>query len=109
MSPTFDILRYRQLGELTDAIKHASNADVEARDRVDITLKEYECMKQMIKELTGLVHDYEAFFQKINFPFGEDVIPESIETTFSDNFQSSPLDPGKFRVRIEFEVKRRQV
>lgn len=96
----------RSLSKVAEAVERASKAEVESRNRVDITLKEYEQMKEDIRVLNGLVRDYEEFFNKINFPFGEKVIPETIQTTYSDVYSRNPLDPGKIRVRIEFEVER---
>lgn len=97
----------RSLSKVAEAVERASKAEVESRNRVDITLKEYEQMKDDIRVLNGLVRDYEEFFNKINFPFGEKVIPETIQTMYSDVYSRNPLDPGKIRVRIEFEVERR--
>lgn len=97
----------RSLSKVAEAVERASKAEVESRNRVDITLKEYEQMKEDIRVLNGLVRDYETYFEKIGFPFGEKVIPETIQTMYSDVYSQNPLDPRKIRVRIEFEVERR--
>ena len=96
------------LADVTDAIERSSKADIEARDRVNISLGEYERMKDDIRNLQYLVRDYEAFLEKIRYPFGEKVIPETVKTWYTnrDPISLNPLAPNRMRIRIEFEIER---
>ena len=63
-------------------LEEISKAEIKARDRVDITLEEYESMKNQIKWLDYEVHRLQSIFEKIQVPYELDIIPDSIETTY---------------------------
>ena len=64
-----------KLGETLEA---NSKADIEARDRVDISRNEYEFMKSRISSLEESKRYLEKLLHKIEFPFDKNVNPESI-------------------------------
>lgn len=51
------------LGDLTEAIKSTSAKEIEARDRVDISLEEYESMKKRIADLEWENEQFKLFAQ----------------------------------------------
>ena len=54
--------------ELTKAIEAASNAEIKARDRVDISLEEYERLKEREKQLSSVKEYYEKLLSKLGVP-----------------------------------------
>lgn len=64
-----------KLGETLEA---NSKADIEARDRVDISRNEYEFMKSRIVSLEESKRYLENLLHKIEFPLDKNVNPESI-------------------------------
>lgn len=93
---------------IEESIKRASEADIEARDRVNIPLKEYEKMKMTIQKLTDLNLQYEEWFDKIGFPYALEVIPDSVKR-WSTEVTGGPLNIPRIRFRVEFDVKKRMM
>lgn len=92
--------------EYAEKLEEISKAEIKSKDRVDITLEEYETMKKQIEWLDYEVHRLHAILKKIEVPYELDIIPDSIETTYCDdhlNFRKI------FNVRFavdDWEVKR---
>ena len=91
----------KEVSKLNETIKDVSNADIKARDRVDISLEEYENLKKQNAELAWELTHYEQVLDQIR-------IPEHIRNTIhTDSIEVSYCrDPMRFqtRVRIEFDV-----
>lgn len=86
----------RELGEKLQSI---FNAEIKSKDRVDITLEEYEHMKNKIKSLSYEVDRLSDILGRIEVPFDEKIIPDSIVTYWCDNHADF-----KRKFRVEFEI-----
>ena len=92
--------------EYTRKLKEISDAEIKSKDRVNITLEEYETMKKHIEWLEYEVRRLQSIFEKIEIPYDLDIIPDSIETTYCDdhlNFRKI------FNIRFavdDFEIKK---
>ena len=69
----------RELGKKLECI---SKEEIRSRDRVDITLEEYERLKSQIDRLTIEVDRLRSILEKINVPLDKDIIPDSIQTFY---------------------------
>lgn len=85
--------------ELGERLQKISNAEIKSKDRVDISLEEYESMKNKIKTLSYEVDRLNAILGKIKMPLNTEIIPDSIRTYWHDS-----LNPFRQKCRIEFEV-----
>lgn len=92
-----DILRSNR--ELGETLKSISDAEIKSRDRVNITLEEYEHMKDKIKSLSYEVERLSDILGRIEAPLDEKIIPDSIVTYWCDNHKDF-----KRKFRIEFDV-----
>ena len=92
--------------EYARKLKEISDAEIKSKDRVDITLEEYETMKKQIEWLEYEVHRLQNIMKKIEIPYDLDIIPDSIETTYCDDY----LNFRKiFNIRFavdDFEIKK---
>lgn len=92
--------------EYARKLKEISDAEIKSKDRVNITLEEYETMKKQIEWLEYEVRRLQSIFEKIEIPYDLDIIPDSIETTYCDdhlNFRKI------FNIRFavdDFEIKK---
>lgn len=93
-----DIVRANR--ELGQALKDISDAEIKSKDRVDITLEEYERMKNEISSLTYENRRLRNILERIDVPLDKEIVPNSIETYWCD----SPFD-CKRRFRIEFDIE----
>lgn len=71
--------------ELGEKLKSISDAEIESRDRVNISLKEYKDMQNKIRLLSHEVDRLTNILNKIEIPLDEDIIIDSIEVFQSDN------------------------
>lgn len=78
-----DIIRSNR--ELGEKLKSISEAEIKSKDRVDISLEEYENMKTEIKDLRHQVNRLCEIFEKIEAPIDRDIIPESVHTWWCDD------------------------
>ena len=82
------------------------DALIDVRDRVDISLKEYEELKRVNKDLLDRLRHAECILSKLGV--AADVIslvdPDSIKIYYADSFEHSPLI-RKRRYRIEFDLE----
>lgn len=88
---------YRELGEKLETI---SDEEIKARDRVNITLEEYENMKHKIASLESEVDYLRSILEKIEAPLDKNIIPDSIRTYYSDG-----LWDCKRVFRVEFAIE----
>ena len=72
----------KELGEKLEAI---SNAEIKSKDRVDISLEEYEKMKREIKSLSSEVYRLSRILERIDVPLDKEIIPDSIRTYWCDD------------------------
>jgi hypothetical protein len=76
----------RSAREHDNALKEISRKEIEARNRVDITLHEYESMKAEIARLRSKVGFYESVFNEIRIPWHRKIIPGSIRVERCENY-----------------------
>ena len=57
-----------------------SENEIKSKDRVNISLEEYERMKKEIEELKNENYSYENYFKRLNFPYDVKPIVGTIET-----------------------------
>lgn len=92
--------------EYAKKLEEISKSEIKSKDRVDITLEKYESMKKQIEWLDCEVRRLQSILKKIEVPFELDIIPDSIETAYCDDY----LNRRKiFNVRFaynDWEVKR---
>ena len=72
----------RELGEKFEAI---SNAEIKSKDRVDISLAEYEKMKSEIRSLSYEVDRLTHILKRIDVPLDKEIVPNSIETCWCED------------------------
>ena len=86
----------RKLGERLESI---SQAEIKSKDRVDISLEEYEKMKHTIKSLTCENDWLREILNRIEAPLDKKIIPDSIRTYYCE-------DPMNFRYvfNVEFAI-----
>lgn len=91
----------RELGRTFETI---SKEEIKAKDRVDITLEEYENMKRKISSLESEVRYLCSILEKIEAPLDKNIIPDSIRTYYSDDYEN-------FRrvFRVEFAIDEREL
>lgn len=87
------------MGKVAEAIETASIADLQARDRVDISLAEYNRMRSEINALKFENCRLKELLEKIEFPLDVKILPGSLRTCY--NMHPSELKVG---VQICFEV-----
>lgn len=92
-----DILRANR--EFGETLRNISEAEIESKDRVDITLKEYESMKYKIESLQKQNRMLTNILERIEVPLDKEIIPDSIRTCWCD----IPFE-FKRRYRIEFDI-----
>lgn len=90
--------------QLADRISENSSREVEARNRVDITLAEYERMKKQISELSDENRRLKMSFEKIGILSELPIIPETIHRYYSEDAVNQ-----QYAIRVEFKVDRRQM
>ena len=91
------LLANRELGR---TLKDISDDDIKARDRVDITLKEYEDMKDKISSLSYEVNRLRNILERIEVPLDKEIVPNSIRSYWSDSIRDF-----KRKFMIEFEIE----
>lgn len=85
--------------ELGEKLKSISDAEIESRDRVNISLKEYKDMQNKIRSLSHEVDRLTNILNKIEIPLDENIVADSIVTYWCDNHADF-----KRKFRIEFDV-----
>lgn len=89
-------------------IRHRDNCDlikseIRARDRVDISLEEYDRMQDTMTALRMENERLRTILEKIEVPLDKPIIPGSIQTMYCQ-------DPTNFKrkFRIEFEIDEKE-
>ena len=72
----------RELGEKLESI---SNAEIKSKDRVNISLEEYEKMKTEIRSLSYEVDRLTHILKRIDVPLDKEIVPNSIETYWCED------------------------
>lgn len=62
--------------------------EIKARDRVNITLEEYENMKQEIKKLRDTNRFFKAVFDRIEIPWDKNIVVDSIDTFEDEDYMN---------------------
>lgn len=78
-----------------------SREEVKARDRVDITLAEYERMKNLISDLSAENRRLRGVFEKIGVPADLPIIQDSIRRYYAADYMSFRQQDT---IRIEFKI-----
>ena len=86
--------------KLTQTLDDISKREIKVRDRVDISLEEYERMKNEIRRLNGENIQMRAVLGKFHIPLDVKIIPDSIEINYAHDIRWF-----KRRYRIEFEAE----
>ena len=92
----------RGLEKFGDKLQSVSQADIKARDRVDITLAEYEQLKDNVRRYEERCRKMGSMIMQMGIPYEviERIIPGSIDVaTCDDTFNF------KRRYRIEFDTE----
>ena len=92
-----DIIRSNK--ELGEKLKSISDAEIKSKDRVDISLEEYESMKAEIKELKYQVDRLSNILKRIEAPLDKEIIPDSIRTCWCDDIMNC-----RHIFRVEFAI-----
>ena len=88
---------YRSNRELSCTLKNISDAEIESKDRVNISLKEYESMKDKISSLSYQVDRLCEILKRIEAPLDKNIIPDSIRTCWCDDWNRRIF-------RVEFAI-----
>lgn len=89
---------------LAKKLEDISKKEIESKDRVNITLAEYERMKSQNELLNSEVYRLRNILEKFEVPIYENIIPRSIQTFYCED----PIHQ-KRKVRIEFEIDENDV
>lgn len=101
----------RQLKMLSKSVNDIVSDEIKARNRVNISLEEYEKLKGEISEnktkilnLSTKNRELRSILEKIGIPINEvQVIPESIKVEYANKYSS--VWDNKRGCRVEFEFK----
>lgn len=85
--------------ELGEKLENISQAEIKSKDRVDITLEEYERMKRTIEKLTFDNRCMSEVLDRIEVPIHRKIIPDSIR-----NYCTKDLAHHRCIYTIEFAI-----
>lgn len=71
--------------ELAEKLESISNAEIKSKDRVDISLEEYENMKAEISSLSCEVYELRNILKRIDVPLDKKIVPDSIKTCWCED------------------------
>ena len=92
----------RALETYADRQDKISKEEIEARDRVNISLRQYEAMQAHIKEITNKLAIYETVFKDIDLPDLIFIEPGSVQYVRQVNpFSMHDLHQISFKVKKE--------
>ena len=86
--------------KLTEKIDDISKRGIKVRDRVDISLEEYEQMKAEIRRLSIDNRYMTDILSQLRIPLDMRIIPGSIDVVYTHDIKDFRL-----KYRIEFEVE----
>lgn len=90
--------------QLADKMAEISSKEIDARNRIDITLAEYERMKNQISELSDENSRLKKSFEKLSIPSELPIIPGTIHRYYSEDAINH-----QYTIRVEFKVDRLQM
>jgi predicted nuclease with TOPRIM domain len=90
--------------QLADKMAEISSKEIDARSRVDITIAEYERMKNQISELSDENSRLKKYFEKLSIPSELPIIPGTIHRCYSEDAINH-----QYTIRVEFKVDRLQM
>ena len=89
----------KKFEDMSKKFEDMSKIEIESRDRVDITLKEYERMKREIDSLTLEVDRLRNILDKFEIPFDKNIIADSIQTYYCKDHMNF-----RYIFRVEFAI-----
>lgn len=92
-----DFLRSNR--ELGEKFENIFKAEIKSKDRVDISLEEYENMKNQIGSLSYEVDRLSNILKRIEVPLDKEIIPDSIQTCWCTDIRNN-----RHIFRIEFAI-----
>lgn len=90
--------------EITKKQMELQREELETRDRVDISLKEYERIKEKILFLERENEGYREILSRFRFPLDAKIVPGSVNTSTCCERSLDPLK-AMYACRIEFRVE----
>lgn len=92
-------------GELAKLRREMEKSN-ETKDRVDISLKEYEKLKRVNKDLLDRLNQAERILGMLDIPADmiQHIDPDSVKTYFAEDFDPN-IFVRKRRFRVEFNVE----
>lgn len=75
----------RQHDELMKTITENTDKEIKARNRVDISLDEYDAMKEHLRLLSRENDSLKSILDKINIPYDLPIIPSTIEVAVCED------------------------
>ena len=88
--------------QLTETIEAANDKEIEARDRVNISLEEYNKLVSKVRILENENSNYRKFFNALGVPYDLPIIPES---AILRKELLGPLSIDTQKYQIEFDVR----
>lgn len=88
--------------KLSETIEAANDKEIKARDRVNISLEEYNKLVAKVRILETENSNYRKFFKVLGVPYDLPIIPES---AILRKELSSPLSIDTQKYQIEFDVR----
>ena len=79
------IQAYNRIADEMNRANELKEEELEVRDRVDISLKEYMNLVNERENLRAKVNNYESIFEGFNLPADVKILPGSIEFDHMDN------------------------
>lgn len=89
--------------ELGQTLKNISDSELKSKDRVNISLHEYEDMKDKISSLSYEVNRLRDILEQIEAPLDKKIVPGSIRTYWTDDYSCFNF---RRKFRVEFEIER---
>lgn len=86
-----------------EKLESISREEIKSKDRVNITLEEYENMKREIESLKSEVRYLSSILEKIEAPLDKSIIPDSIRTYCCDDYTNY-----RRVFRVEFAIDERE-
>ena len=85
--------------ELGERLQRISDDEIKSKNRVNISLEEYERMKHEIKSLSYESDRLRDILERIEVPLDKEIVPDSIRSYWCD-------DRAEFKrkFRIEFDI-----
>lgn len=90
--------------QLSRTLKDISELEIRSKDRVNITLAEYERMKEEISDLSYENRKLRSIFEQIEFPFNEEIVPGSVNVFWADDIDFCNFT-NRRRCHIQFDVE----